>query len=49
LRFQTGQLVLYRYGAAGRNRVASIACSPALPECEAPFAITEMGVEDAKD
>ena len=33
----------------GETRVAKIICSPNLPEAEAPFAICESGIEDAKD
>ena len=33
----------------GENRIAKIACSPVLPESEAQFSISELGIEDAKD
>ena len=33
----------------GENRIAKIACSPVLPESEAQFSISEMGIDDAKD
>lgn len=33
----------------GESRVAKIVCSPSLPEADAAFALTECGIDDAKD
>jgi len=31
------------------NRICKVICSPSLPESEATFAVTEHGIDDAKD
>jgi DNA repair protein RAD51 len=33
----------------GETRMCKVVCSPSLPEAEASFAVTERGIDDAKD